>query len=129
MQSLVFELRAQLTNFIEQRQDLILLLKGDQAGIAISVNTLRELEQDPGHDLFLIVGGAFGKADSIADAVVDQVRAERDVTCQALSEEGRESLPPFPEQLDEEPGKSDLDPVSRIKLAIQYAGNDQRATA
>lgn len=122
MQSLVFELRAHLTEFIEQRNDLLLILKGDQAGISISVNSLRELEQNPGTDLFLVVSGAFGNADSIADCVVEQVRVERDIACQAMLELGREPLPELPPSLDADVAPPQ-EPAERIKIAIQYASS------
>ena len=114
MRTLVDNLRAQLSEFIEQREDLILLLKGDQAGTTISVNILRELEQDPGTDVFLIVSGVFGDARSIADAVVDQARAELSLAAEYLQESDGEPLPELPEDID------DLPPLEKIHSILTY---------
>ena len=119
MQNFVSAIRTQLHDFIEQRSDLVLVLQGDTSGMAISVNLLREFEQTPGTDLFLIVSGPFTDASSTADALANQIETERMLANQALEEDDSPALTEVPaEVLNQE-----ADPIERIQQAIQYVAS------
>ncbi|MFK7767719.1 MAG: hypothetical protein AB8B55_10900 [Mariniblastus sp.] len=124
MQKIVGQLKQQIAYFIEQRSDLALLIKGDLGGLNIAIGVLREYEKFPSRDLFLLVGGVFTGIEAYADEIVNQVRNERDLACdgfvaEGLNEEGDEALPELPADLDDK----SLDPLDRIKSAIQYSSS------
>ena len=116
MQTLINNLRNQLSDFIEQRRDLIMILKGDQAGVSLTINMLRELEQDPGTDLFLLVSGVMGDAPSVADALSSQIQSEVETANMQAEELGQPLLPDFPDRLLD----SSVDPIVRIEESMTY---------
>ncbi len=117
MRKLFDGLKAALTGFVEQRQDLILLLECDENDGLVAMKLLQQLEQDAGTDVHLLFADAFHEPASFVEATIKRLEVERDIACASLVEEGREPLPPLPAALYE-PG---IGSVERLIRAIGAA--------
>jgi tetratricopeptide (TPR) repeat protein len=117
MQQLFARYRQELSDFIEQRDDLLFISVCSVNDAAFALQTLRDIEQASSSDLFLLFANEFKSPGEFVTAALEHLREERRLACEALAEEGREPLPPFPEALmnDEAP------PADRLRGAIEYA--------
>src|SRR5215207_8480210 len=102
MQRLVDGLRGRMEGFVEQRDDLLLLLGCSDDDAALAAKVISDAEQANGTDVFLIFTDDFVLADPYVAVLGERLREEHRVACAALREEGREPLPPPPPALFDE---------------------------
>lgn len=116
MQRLIARARKILADFIEQRDDVILLARCSETDWAILLKLLRDLEQADSSDVFLLFGDPFADPESFLALTVERLREEYQVASQALEEDGKSPLPPMPDFLTD---KEKL-PAERLRGAIAY---------
>jgi tetratricopeptide (TPR) repeat protein len=78
---------------------------------------LRDIEQANNTDLFLLFANDFISPGEFVTATLERLREERRLACEALAEEGKEPLPPFPEELMND----ETAPADRLRGAIEFA--------
>lgn len=117
MQRLVDGLRGTVEAFVEQRDDLLLLLGCSDDDAALAAKVVSDAEQANGTDVFLLFTDDFVLADPYVAVLGERLREEHRAACAALQEEGREPLPPPPPALfdDTQP------PPSRLYAGMAYA--------
>lgn len=117
MRKLFGQLRRDLEGFVEQRDDLVLLLACSEADSVLVLQTLRDLEQSTGTDVYLLFGGAFVDPESYVASAIDHLSEEHRLACQGLSGEGRPPFPPLPTELTD----AAKPPAERLVRAIDFA--------
>jgi tetratricopeptide (TPR) repeat protein len=117
MRGLFEQTRQQLEAFIEQRDDLLLLVACGSEDAGFVLQTLRDAEQANPSDVFLLFSDSFVETNAFVSVAVERLKDEHRTACLALAEQGREPLPPPPEGLS--------DPYrpagTRLAEAIAYA--------
>lgn len=117
MQRLIEQLKGQLGEFVEQRDDLLLCLRSSDDDTAVALKVLRDLEQASEHDVYLLFGDDFIRGPEFVTALIGHVAEQREHANQCLLEEGKTPLPVIPgELLDVR-----VDPSRRLIGAIEYA--------
>ncbi len=117
MKKLFAQLRKDLRRFIEQRDDLIFLANCTSPESALVLQTLRDIEQESGSDVFLLFADNFIEPDSFVTMAIDRLKEGHRVACEALAGEGRTPLPPMPGSLFER----SRPPAARLLEAIGFA--------
>jgi tetratricopeptide (TPR) repeat protein len=117
VQRLVDGLRGTVEAFVEQRDDLLLLLGCSDDDAAIAAKVVSDAEQANGTDVFLLFTDDFVLADPYVAVLAERVAEEHRAACAALGEEGREPLPPPPIALFDEA----LPPAQRLYAGMAYA--------
>jgi tetratricopeptide (TPR) repeat protein len=117
MKKLFAQLSNDLRGFIEQRDDLMLLADCTSADGALVLQTLRDIEQESGTDVFLLFADNFVEPDSFVNAAVDRLKEDHHLACEGLAEEGRLPLPAMPASLFDQSRSA----ATRLAEAIGFA--------
>ncbi len=117
MRQLFENARRQLEAFIEQRDDLLLLAACPSDDLGFVLQTLRDIEQSSGTDVFLLFSDNFVQPGPFLDVTAERLRQEHQTACQALAEQGRPPLPPLPAALFD----AARPPAERLVMAIDFA--------
>jgi tetratricopeptide (TPR) repeat protein len=117
MRRIFEQARRELEAFIEQRDDLLLLAACAPNDLGFVLQTLRDIEQASGTDVFLLFSDNFIRPGPFLDVAAERLREEHRTACQALAEQGREPLPPLPPALFD-PSRP---PAARLIEAIAFA--------
>lgn len=117
MQRLLAQMQKEITTFIEQRNNLLLLSRCAENDLAVVMKILRDIEQVAATDVFLLFGHDFLAPGQFVSAAVKQLHEEHRMACAALVEEGRNPWPPLPEELFDE----SRPPDERLRAAICFA--------
>ncbi|MFL6449156.1 MAG: tetratricopeptide repeat protein [Bryobacteraceae bacterium] len=96
MRKLLDRLRNELNNFVEQRNDLMLVAKCSDDDVAVGLKLLRDLEQSNKTDVFLLFSDNFVQPVPFVSVAIERLREDHRLACSALAEENKPSLPPFP---------------------------------
>src|SRR5437016_3798320 len=96
MQALIEQLRQTFSDFIEQRDDLLLLCPCRDHDVAISLQILRDVDESSGTDLFLFFSQEFYDAASYVSSALKQLDTERQLACEAARLDGKPELPALP---------------------------------
>lgn len=116
MRKLIERVRKELIEFVEQRDDLIMITScGDNDG-PIVLQILGDMEQENAADVFLLFSDDFVQADPYVSVTVERLREQHRMTSEALVERNRDPLPPFPASLLEKSR-----PETRLLEAISFA--------
>ncbi len=99
MRVLVERLLREITEFVEQREDFVLLPAGSSDDTAILLAALRNVEQDLGSDVFLIFADDFVQSGPFVSVLVERLAEQVKVANQALAEERRTLFPDVPREL------------------------------
>lgn len=117
MRQLIERHRRELEDFIEQRDDLILVAAAAPEESATLLALLRGLEQSNASDVFLLFSDDFVETAPFVSVALERLRLDHRLAGDALVQEGRPPLPPIPDSLFD----SRRDPVQRLKEGIGFA--------
>jgi tetratricopeptide (TPR) repeat protein len=117
MRQLIKRLRKELEEFVEQRDDLILIAACSPEESATVVHLLRDLEQSGGSDVFLLFADDFFQAGPFVSVAIERLRIDHRLASEALKQEGRQPLPPMPEILLD----ATRPPAQRLQDAVGFA--------
>ncbi len=117
MQRLLEQIRNNIEDFIEQRDDLMMFALCTENDMPLILKTMRDIEQSMGTDVFLLFTDRFVEAGPFVSVITERLKEEHRMACEWLAEEGRDLLPPLPETLLNE---SQL-PENRLREAISFA--------
>jgi len=115
MRKLLESTRADLTAFIAQERDLLLLAGCGDDDVPILLGLLREIEQNDDDNLYLLFADPFESLERFVELTVERLRAEHCLTDAGL-EEGDAPLPPIPEELLDDSGP----PLERLHGAVAF---------
>ncbi|CAG1007007.1 hypothetical protein ANRL2_04668 [Anaerolineae bacterium] len=117
MFKLIDAIKRSFETFVEQRDDLIMIVTCSDNDAAMVLKFVQDVEQANGTDLFLLFADDFTDADTyVADAVA-RLREEHSIASEWLTQHERSPLAPIPENLDDK----SISPVRRLGLAMTYA--------
>ena len=111
MQRLIERVQKQLHAFVDQRDEMLLVVSCTDADAAFVLQILRGIEQATEDDVFILLGDPFEDVDSWATVCVQRLQEEMAAANKWLEEEeDDEPLPPLPDEvLDEDrPGAERL---------------------
>lgn len=117
MRRLFERLRKDIENFIEQRNDLLMLTPCTADDMPLVLKTLRDIEQATATDVFLLFTDNFVEAGPFVSVAVERLKEEHRIVCEALVEENRDPLPPLPDILFDELRI----PADRLREAMCFA--------
>ncbi|RKI06839.1 tetratricopeptide repeat protein [Corallococcus sp. AB030] len=117
MRRLLQELQERLEDFIEQREDLLLLVQCSENDTAILLKLLRDTEQASEVDVFLLFSNSFHQPREFVREAIEQLQEQHGLASQSLLEAGKPPLPDFPQTLLS-PSRS---PQALLQEAISFA--------
>jgi tetratricopeptide (TPR) repeat protein len=116
MRSLVERLQRDLREFVEQRDDFVLLIESSESDWGSVLAILRDAEQALGSDVFLLFADEFVQPGSFVDTAVERLSEEFRRANEALRGEKREPLPELPKGLRDRTRA----PADRLREAIAF---------
>jgi tetratricopeptide (TPR) repeat protein len=117
MRKLFAKLQSDLNQFVEQRDDLLMIASCADNDSGIVLQLLRDIEQSNASDVFVLLSDNFVQANPFVSVAVERLREQHTLACEALAEKGREPLPPLPADLTDESAPPHL----RLQKAISFA--------
>lgn len=117
MRRLLEKVRKDVSRFIAQRDDLLMVASCFDSDAGIVLQILRDLEQASATDVFLLFGDNFVQTNPFVSVTVERLREQHRIACEGLAEKGREPLPPLPSSLSDE----SQPPHLRLQQAICFA--------
>jgi tetratricopeptide (TPR) repeat protein len=99
MRELIQRLTKELSAFVEQRDDLILLVSSTSQDSAIALKVLRDLDRASPADLFLLFADDFTDAASFVDLAVKHLKEEHRLASEGRAQAGEEPPRPLPDSL------------------------------
>lgn len=117
MRNLIDRFTKELRAFIEQRDDLVLLVGGTSEDSAIALEVLRDLDRASSADLFLLFANDFVDAASFVDSAVKHLQEEHHLASESRQQAGDEPPPPIPGSLL----RAGSPPARRLHEAMDFA--------
>ena len=117
MRDLIERFTKELRAFVEQRDDLILLVRTTSQDSAIALKLLRDLDRASSADLYLIFSNDFVDASSFVDSAVKHLQEEHRLASKSRQQAGDELPPAIPDTLPHR-GSS---PGKRLHEALGFA--------
>jgi len=116
MRSLAVQAEAAFRAFLDQRDDLILILSAADGDLPAGLKILEGLQAEMAHVWGWVFAQAFDDTASYVDAIVADIASKQLVLDGALQKQGDAGLPPVPSVLHD---TAQL-PVDRLRAAVQY---------
>jgi len=117
MRRLFERLRQEIEDFIEQRDDLLMLVACTADDAPIVLKTLRDIELATATDVFLLFSDTFISPASFVSVAVDRLKEEHRIACEALAEGGLDPLPPLPQAVF----NASQPPADRLRETMLFA--------
>lgn len=89
-------------SFLDQAEDLLLLLACGVDETALVLKTMRDLEQVDASDIFLLHADDFVDLDPFVTSALDRLAADYQRTSDSLADSQRDSLPPMPKTFQDQ---------------------------
>ena len=116
MRSLAEQAATAFRTFLNQRDDLILILSAADGDVPAGLKILEGLEAELSHVWGWVFAQSFTDAPSYVDAIAADVAGKQLVMNGALEKQGRPALPPVPPAL-RDPSRV---PAERLRVAVEY---------
>jgi len=117
MRKLFERFRKKMEDFIEQRDDLLMLALCAENDAPPVLKTLQDIEQATATDVFLLFTDSFAEPGPFVSVAIERLKIEHEMACQLLAEKSRKPLPPLPQSLFDE----SRPPADRLREAIIFA--------
>jgi tetratricopeptide (TPR) repeat protein len=117
MRKLIERLGRDLDGFVEQRDDLLLLLACSAEDSALVLKVLRDRDRMAASDVYLLFADDFLDASSFVTKAVERLHEEHAIANAGAEQEGKEPLPPVPAAL----GDTTRPAAPRLQEAFTYA--------
>jgi tetratricopeptide (TPR) repeat protein len=111
--------RDTLSQFVEQRDNLLLVVSTSDREMAYVLKTLEGMDEGSPSDLFLIFAEPFADGPAYASAIMKNLYVQMEVAKATLKERGEGPFPPLPELCDDEAAP----PVARLRAAIDHVAS------
>jgi tetratricopeptide (TPR) repeat protein len=119
MRSKFQELQDTLSGFVDQNDNLLLVINTTDLEMAYLLKALEGMDDASASDLFLVFGEPFTDGPAYATAIMRNLRAQMEVARAGLIERGEEPLTPLPALCDDEAAS----PAVRLRAAIDHAAS------
>jgi Tfp pilus assembly protein PilF len=117
VQGLVERTRASFRGFIEQRDDLIAVVRCEDSDTAVVLKLFRDIEEASDTDVLLLFGDDFIEPGPYVSVAVERLAEQHRIACEFALEQGLEPLAPMPDELFDDAAP----PVRRLFDAVAYA--------
>ena len=117
MRALLARLRKDFANFVEQRDDFILISSCSDNDVAVGLKILRDLEQASASDVFLLLSDNFVQPAPFVSVAIERLREDHRLASAALMEEAKSPLPEFPASLAD----ASCPPAQRLIESMTFA--------
>jgi tetratricopeptide (TPR) repeat protein len=111
------KIQKQIEDFIEQRDDFIMLVPSSENDAPLVLKALQDIEQATATDVFLLFTDNFIELAPFVSVTIERLKTEHQMACQYLAEKGRDPLSPVPQTLFDE----SRPPIDRLIEAISFA--------
>ena len=115
MRRLFNQLVGTVTEFIEQRDDLIMIVPCGDSDVPLLMKAMRDLDRESGSDLFLLFANDFSEPDTFLDDLVSALSQEHRLANDAAPEDAK--LAPIPHDILDANRPS----AERLEAAMRYA--------
>jgi hypothetical protein len=116
MFSLAEHAAAGFRHFLDQRDDLILVLQSADGDLPAALKILEALDAELSYVWGWVFAQSFTEPASYADAIIEEIASKQAVMSAMLQQEGRPPLPPVPALL-RDPSR---EPADRLRAAVVY---------
>jgi tetratricopeptide (TPR) repeat protein len=116
MRELFEQFKINVNHFVEQRQDLLMIVACSDNDAALMLAVLGDVEQANATDVFFLSADDFITTHSYVSAMITRLEEQHEAASQALIEEGRDPLPALPVTLKNEMRS----PLERLQEAILF---------
>jgi len=117
MRKLFKALESELEEFVNQRDDLVMIASANDNDAPILLKLLRDIEQKQGTDVFLLFADDFVQPGAYVSVIAERLREEHRMACEALKEDGKPPLRAMPDDIF----NAALPPLDRLWKAICFA--------
>ena len=117
MRKLIEKIQNGLEDFIEQRDNLVMIVSCDDNDAPLVLKIVSDLEQADATDVYLLFADDFVAPDPYVSVTIERLREQHKIANEWLVEQGRKPLPPIPKKLTDETRS----PAQRLGDAIMYA--------
>jgi tetratricopeptide (TPR) repeat protein len=115
MRRLFEQVRKRLSDFVEQRDDVLLVVRCNDGDAALVLKVLQEVDEADPSDLFWVFGDEFRRADEYVGKVFERFEERHRLVGERLKELGRPPWPLVPSDL-RQPGASAADRMRRLMV-------------
>jgi tetratricopeptide (TPR) repeat protein len=119
MRKLLDRIQKTIEDFVEQRDDLVLVFSCSDEDAPLLLKIVQDVEQANSTDAFLLFADEFVEPEAYVSLAIDRLREQLQIANDWLAEQGRSPLPATPETLDD----VRLSPIQRLGQAMTYARN------
>ncbi len=116
MQSLIRDARKKIEDFVNQREDLIMLAKCRKHDMGILLKIIRDVDLASPWNIFLLFADNFTDPAGFVSSLTDNFIKEHETVSRALEKEGKEKLPPVPGHVKDE----SVPPDKRLKNLMAF---------
>jgi len=116
MRRLFEQVRKRLSDFVEQRDDVLLVVRCEDGAASLVLKTLQEIDEADASDLFFLGSEEVKRAEDWVAAVVERFEERRRLVCEGLEKNGRPRWPPVPTEV-RKPGS----PAARLRALLEFS--------
>ena len=98
MRKLIEKIQNGLENFIEQRDNLVMIVSCDDNDAPLVLKIVSDLEQADATDVYLLFADDFVAPDPYVSVTIERLREQHKIANEWLVEQGRKPLPPIPKK-------------------------------
>jgi len=117
MLKLIEEIKQSIESFVEQRDDLVMIIPCSNNDAAMLLKFIQDVEQANSTDLFLLFADDFIDAESFVTSAIAHLQAEHDIAVDWQLQHKATPLASIPDNLND----NTISPVRRLGLAMIYA--------
>lgn len=117
MRRLFEQVRRRLSDFVEQRDDALLVVRCNDGDAALVLRMLQELDESDSSNLYWLFGEEFGRPEDYAAAVFQRFEERHRTVCERLEAHRRPVWPAVPPEV-RRPGGS---PAGRMRALALFA--------
>jgi tetratricopeptide (TPR) repeat protein len=117
MRKLLKQVSARLGDFVDQRDDLVLVLRADVGDALPLLSILEGIEGERASDFFWTFTDAFEDPRSYADAVVEAFTTKHTAATLAMAKEGLPAWPAIPAEVSDR----EAHPVARLRALAAFS--------
>ena len=116
MRRLFERVRKRLSDFVEQRDDVLLVVRCEDGGASLVLKTLQEIDEADASDLFWLGSEEVRRAEDWVSALVGRFEERHRLVCEGLEKNGRPRWPPLPPEINK-PGPS----AARLRALLEFS--------
>ena len=117
MRKLIDRIQVSIENFVEQRDDFVMIMACSDNDAPLVLKIVQDVEQAGASDVFLLFADDFVATGPYVAVAIERLRQQHKLVNDWLTEQGRDLFPPVPDRLDD----PQFSPIKRLEQAMMYA--------